>query len=153
MTRNELGPIGREQRRKIELSRQTRFLIVEADYGRELLWEVWWKGVIVAVLTDPQPEPEGWTSYQIIPLETEANTLLTLNSVGFWLHPEVEFRHTDLGIVATRAFAAGDGPIKGRIMLHGLEFDVELSVLDRLYLLCRSVRAIGRHQKAPHQSN
>ena len=141
MNRDEKARLAREQSRRIASDSALRRRLATADYGRLLAWGVEWEGVSVALLSDPKSNEDHWPSFEILPLTNDPHTLRTLETPTFWLHPHLVFRNVELNLVATRAFAAGEGPSKGRISIYGLDFEFELSFLDKLHLLWRRYRA------------
>lgn len=147
MTRKEQGAFDREQKSRIASDRELRYRIVEADFGRALPWEVIWEGVTVAMLSKPRRKSDGWVSYEIEQLISESDKLLAHKSSGFfWLHADVEYRNSELNLIAIHALPVAEGPVKGRLMMRGLHFDVELSFLDRLRMLFRKTRPTANRQ-------
>lgn len=130
--------LSREQYRRLATDLRLRRNLIEADFGRSLVWEVRWNGATVADLIDPYEEEENWYSYAIVPLPPFVDDPGLLKNASFWLHPGVTFEHRGLGLVATHAFAAGDGPRAGRIRICGLHFKFEPTRGEKLRMKWRA---------------
>jgi hypothetical protein len=102
----------------------------------------------MADLIDPYPESDFWVSYRIVSLAPTPELAQMLESAAFWISPHIVYRNREHDLVATSAFAAGDGPNKGRIPIDGLSFELHLSLTDRLVLAWRSFR---RNRELPSQ--
>ena len=137
MNRDEKARLAREQSRRIASDSTLRRQLTMADNGRLLAWVVEWAGVAVAMLSDPTSKDDHWPSYEILPLTNDPRALRTLETTEFWMNPHLVYRNSGLNLVATRAFAAGEGPSKGRISVYGLDFEFRLSLADKLHLLFR----------------
>jgi hypothetical protein len=132
MNTEERERLSRNQYHRIAEDSALRLALARADFGKSLIWEVLRNGDPVAELILPRDEPEGWVSYEIVPMEADSILAESLKSPAFWMNADLVYKNRALGLVATHAFAAGEGPRDGRIHMHGLRFSLILTLGEKL---------------------